>query len=59
MPLIAVLRSPLAGFSPDRLATIRGLHPDGDFYEALASSEDEDCAAILAQLEELRGLSVI
>ncbi len=57
VPLIAVLRSPLAGFSPDRLATIRGLHPDGDFYEALASSEDEDCAAILAQLEELRGLS--
>ena len=28
VPLIAVLRSPLAGFSPDRLALIRGTHPE-------------------------------
>ena len=27
VPLLAVLRSPLLGFSPDRLAQIRGGHP--------------------------------
>ena len=57
VPLIAVLRSPLAGFSPDRLAVIRGEHPEGGFYEALEASEDEDCKAFLAQLAELRSLA--
>ena len=57
VPLIAVLRSPLAGFTPDRLALIRGLHPTGDFYEALAASEDGDCVDFLRNLEELRSLA--
>lgn len=57
VPLIAVLRSPLVGFTPDRLALIRGLHPTGDFYEALAASEDEDCTGFLRSLEELRSLA--
>ena len=57
VPLIAVLRSPLAGFSPDRLALIRGTHPEGDFYEALSACEDEDCVRFLRMLEELRDLS--
>ena len=57
VPLIAVLRSPLAGFSPDRLALIRGNCPEGGFYEALAASEDEDCAAFLRQLSDLRSLA--
>lgn len=57
VPLIAVLRSPLAGFSPDRLALIRGMHPAGDFYGALAACEDEDCAGFLRSLEELRSLA--
>ena len=57
VPLIAVLRSPLFGFTPDRLAFIRGSHREGDFYEALAASEDAGCAAFLAQLEELRSLA--
>lgn len=54
VPLISVLRSPVFGFSLDRLALIRGSHPDGDLYEALAASEDDDCQAFLRQLAGLR-----
>lgn len=57
VPLIAVLRSPLAGFSPDRLALIRGRHPEGDFYEALAAFGEEDCAEFLTRLADLRSLA--
>ena len=35
VPLISVLRSPLFGFSPDRLAMIRGASPGGDFYDGM------------------------
>ncbi len=54
VPLIAVLRSPVFGFTPDRLAVIRGNHPSGDFYDALAASEDQDCRDFLALLDALR-----
>ncbi len=54
VPLISVLRSPVFGFTPDRLAIIRGQHTAGDFYDALAASEDEDCVQFLRQLGELR-----
>ncbi len=57
VPLIAVLRSPLFGFTPDRLAVIRGSHPAGDFYEALAASGDPACVDFLEQLEQLRSLA--
>ena len=57
VPLIAVLRSPLIGFTPDRLALIRGAHPEGGFYDALAASEEADCRDFLARLEELRSLA--
>lgn len=53
IPLIAILRSPLFSFSPDKLAMIRGNH-QGDFYDALCASEDEECQLFLCQLEELR-----
>ena len=33
VPLISVLRSPLFAFSADRLAQIRALIPEGDYYE--------------------------
>lgn len=36
IPLAAVLRSPLAGFSGGELGKLRVLLPQGDFYEALA-----------------------
>ena len=54
VPLIAVLRSPLFGFTPDRLAMIRAGCPKGDFYDALVSDEGEDCKAFLKTLSELR-----
>ena len=57
VPLIAVLRSPLFGFTPDQLAAVRGEHPTGDFYEALAASGDEVCRRFLAQIGDLRSLA--
>ena len=35
VPLISVLRSPVYGFSADRLAELRAASPDTDFYAAL------------------------
>ncbi len=56
--LIAAMRSPVFGFSADRLAQLRSGARGQDFYTALvraAGEEDgEDCRAFLAQLEELR-----
>ena len=54
VPLISVLRSPIFGFSPDRLALIRGSHPAGDFYEALAADSSEDSVSFLTALGTLR-----
>ena len=54
VPLIAVLRSPLVGMSADRLAEIRALQREGDYYEALRQDEGEDAQAFLSLLHELR-----
>lgn len=54
VPLIAVLRSPVFGFTPDRLAEIRAAAPEGDFYDAVAASAEPDCAAFLETLGALR-----
>jgi len=54
VPLISVLRSPIFGFTPDHLAEIRAAAPEGDFYQAVASSESPDCAAFLETLNALR-----
>ena len=54
VPLISVLRSPLFGFSADRLAEIRGNAPEGDFYDAVASDGGEDCVSFLRSLSSLR-----
>ena len=54
VPLISVLRSPVFGFSPDRLAEIRGKTPGGDFYDAVAADGGADCAAFLEGLDRLR-----
>ena len=54
VPLIAVLRSPLFGFPADELALLRANVRDGDFYDALLSSEDERAARFLATLRDLR-----
>lgn len=54
VPLIAVLRSPLFGFTPDRLAEIRGKTPEGDFYDAVAADGGGDCGDFLETLARLR-----
>ena len=54
VPLISVLRSPLFGFSPDRLAAIRALQRDGDYYDALLLDEGEDTQDFLRTLDSLR-----
>lgn len=54
VPLISVLRSPVYAFSADRLAQIRSAAPEGDFYAALQADGGADCAAVLAELAELR-----
>ena len=56
VPLIAVLRSPLYGFTPDLLATIRGC-AKGDFYEACCACREESVQAFLTQLHQLRELA--
>lgn len=56
IPLLAVLRSPVVGFTGDRLAAIRTL-AEGDFYTALQTAAAQgwpDCVEFLAQLAALR-----
>ncbi len=56
VPLIAALRSPVYGFSGDKLALLRA-DSKGDFYSALvhaAETGDEECRGFLERLEELR-----
>ena len=57
VPLISVLRSPIFGFTPDRLAEIRGKTPQGDFYDAVEGDDGGDCRAFLDTLTELRLLA--
>ena len=55
VPLISVLRSPLAGFTADELAELRAGQRTGDFYDALlAGGEGEKAAAFLSALAALR-----
>ncbi|MGN0968882.1 MAG: UvrD-helicase domain-containing protein, partial [Oscillospiraceae bacterium] len=54
VPLLSALRSPVFGFTPDRLSQIRAGCKDGDFYAALEADGGEDCAAFLQQLKLLR-----
>ncbi len=57
VPLIAVLRSPLYGFSPDRLAQLRAAKGAGDYYDALLADGQDDSRAFLDQLQELRDMA--
>ena len=54
VPLISVLRSPLFGFTPDRLAEVRSRCPEGDYYDAVAVDEGEDCRRFLETLNAFR-----
>ena len=57
VPLISVLRSPVWGFSADRLAQIRSAAPDTDFYGALLADGGADVGEFLEELDRLRDLS--
>lgn len=57
VPLISVLRSPVFGFSADRLAEIRGKTPAGDYYDAVKADGGEDCKQFLELLESMRLVS--
>ncbi|MBE6995535.1 MAG: helicase-exonuclease AddAB subunit AddA [Ruminococcaceae bacterium] len=54
VPLISVLRSPVFGFTADRLAQLRGATPEGDFYDAVAADGGQDCKDFLQLLRGLR-----
>lgn len=54
VPLIAALRSPVYGFSADRLAQIRAKAPRADFYTALMADDGEDVRAFLEEMALLR-----
>ena len=59
VPLIAVLRSPLYGFTADDLAHVRARDKAADFYTALtlAAADSEKCAGFLRELEEYRSVA--
>jgi ATP-dependent helicase/nuclease subunit A len=56
VPLIAALRSPAFGFTPDQLTEIRASDRDADFYTALvkAAETDQKCSEFLQKLSEFR-----
>lgn len=56
VPLIAVLRSPVYGFTPDELAMIRLADKKTNFYSALlkAAETDAKCANFLDELNSFR-----
>ncbi len=56
VPLIAVLRCPVYGFTPDELAAIRLADRSGDMYAALtaAAEGNERCRAFLEELHDFR-----
>lgn len=56
IPLIAVLRSPVFGFSADELSAIRAAGKRCDFYTALcaAAETDEKCAEFITALTTYR-----
>ena len=59
IPLAAVLRGPVYGFTADELAEIRVQSQGADYYSALvkAAESDEKSAAFLREIEALRTLS--
>lgn len=56
VPLIAVLRSPVYGFTPDELAMIRLADKKTDFYSALLKTAETNvkCAHFLEELNSFR-----
>jgi len=59
IPLLAVLASPVFGFTADDLAGIRGTNRRCGFYDALIHSDNPKAAAFLDTLNALRRTSVM
>ncbi len=59
IPLVALLRSPALGFSPDMLSQIRAADRDADLFTALEKrgEEDEKCRDFLRRFKALRELA--
>ncbi len=59
VPLIAVLRSPLFGFTADDLAAVRACDREHDFYDALTAAAETmpQCRAFLDTLADYRRLA--
>ncbi len=59
IPLIAVLKSPLFGFTADELVSIRTADTLSDFYSALKrkAETDEKCSGFVLELEQLRQMA--
>ena len=59
VPLLSVLRSPLYGFTPDRLAMLRS-GSEGFVYDSLVAAKErgeQDCEAFLNELNDMRDLA--
>lgn len=60
IPLLAVLASPIYGFTPDELGEVRLYSPQAPLYLALTAGVDagnERCARVLRELDEFRSLA--
>lgn len=59
IPLMAVLRSPLYGFEPDELASIRTADKKGSFFSALVkfAETDDKCRGFLDEMNALRTIA--
>ena len=47
IPLAAVMRSPIGGFSAHDLARVRAARPEGDFYDAVAAGAGDESLGLL------------
>ena len=57
IPLIAVLASPIFGFTADDLARIRGMRKFDSFYSALAQDPDQKSIKFVQTLSKLRKIA--
>jgi len=57
IPLLAVLASPLWGFSASELAVIRGNNSVSDFYERMLESDSQKAKDFCSELEYFRGVA--
>ena len=61
IPLVAVLKSPIGGFSMEELSILRVAHPEGCFYDCLTEGEVNDelrkkCDSFLKWLKSYRDI---